>query len=212
MSTQVSSFMENDYLDDAIAASFVDELTNELGELPSADRQEYEPVDVEAIHKKITSEFSEVITHGLETLAELKARAVSGSDPDAIEAFSTVMGATTTAIGEMNRINLQALKIAGSKELEDQKHSNKRNQMELKSELDIKTNGQSQLSGNTNNILIATREDVIREWIKPMESKVADSIRANLDRPAAPTIEVSAEVIEAERVNKDLADNPVEGD
>ena len=68
------------------------------------------------------------------------------------------------------------------------------------------------MSGNTNNILIATREDVIREWIKPMESKVADSIRANLDRPAAPTIEVSAEVIEAERVNKDLADNPVEGD
>ena len=195
----------DDFLDDAIAANFIQGL-KDSDSMEYGEREKQDPIDPEQIHQRITSEFAEVISTGLEALAKLKDKVVSSADPDSVSAFSTVMAATTNAVAELNKINLEKQRSESREQLEDKRHEHKKEQMQLKRDLD----GGNQLPGGSSNagnvnILVATRDEILRDVIGPLEGRLRDTLAATSNQIVTPAIDIQTEVIDALNTNVQLA-------
>ena len=89
---------------------------------------------------------AEVIEVGLEAVNNLKDMVISGQDPKEIAALAQLITATTKAIDNLNKINLQT-----------KQH---KNNLEVAK---VESNGTKSLGigPQTNNILIATRDEIM---------------------------------------------------
>ena len=103
---------------------------------------------------------AEVIQAGLDAITILSNNISMGADPKEIAAMASLMSATTKAIDSLNSINLQHKQSTTAVELKKMDIAGKK---EIVSKLPA-----------ANNILIATRDEVINKFVdaKPRKSQV----------------------------------------
>lgn len=108
----------------------------------------------DTVNHYVYEKTTEVIQAGLEAINNIKNTISMGADPKEISALAQLINATTKAIDSMNSINLQ------------QRHA--KSAVELK-KLDIAGKKEiiSKLPPTSNNILIATREEVAKMIDRP---------------------------------------------
>lgn len=116
-----------------------------------------EKVDDENVNEYVYKKTSEVIQAGLEAITSLKNSIAMGADSKEIAAMAQLIGATTKAIDSMNKINLQQKQATVDVKLKE---------MDIAGKKDIV----SRLPAS-NNILIATRDEVISQMIGSKSSK-----------------------------------------
>ena len=116
-----------------------------------------EKVSDENVNEYVYKKTAEVIQAGLEAITSLKNSIAMGADPKEIAAMAQLIGATTKALDSMNSINLQQKQATTAIELKKMDIAGKK---EIVSKLPP-----------SNNILIATRDEVISQMIGGKSSK-----------------------------------------
>jgi hypothetical protein len=102
---------------------------------------------------------AEVIEIGLAAANDLKDSVVSGQDPKEISALAQLIAATTKAIDHLNKINLQAKQHKNNLEVANiEASSNKL--------------GLGNIGSQTNNIVIATRDEILKIQDKEPRKKI----------------------------------------
>lgn len=132
----------------------IDSIVEQLkGESESSNPPENKPSEIENLTDENVSDYvykktAEVIETGLSAVNELKDLVISGQDPKEIAALAQLISATTKAIDNLNKINLQA-----------KQH---KNNLEVAK---VEANGNKALGAGqqTNNILIATRDEIMNK-------------------------------------------------
>lgn len=144
-----------------------DEIENIINELkmdsvPSQAKPE--PTDIPAVSDEnvnvyVYQKTAEVIQSGLDAMNNLKNTFAMGADPKEIAAMAQLMNAVTKAIDSMNSINLQQKSAQTAVELKKMDIAGKK---EIVSKLPA-----------SNNILIATRDEVITKMLdKPKRDRI----------------------------------------
>lgn len=144
----------------------IDDLLNELKETKNLTK--ITPTSVEDTPKpKITDDTvndfildksTQLIEQGINLITALRLEIISGAKSEDVEAYSKLVAAVTTSIDTMNKINIQNKKTQAAKELKA---------------LDIKAREALDGPKNvTNNIIIASREEVMNRLIKQAEDSI----------------------------------------
>lgn len=116
-------------------------------------------VDDNSVNSYVYQKSAEVIQAGLEAINNLKNTFALGADPKEIAAMAQLMNATTKAIDSMNSLNLQLKSAQAAVELKKMDIAGKK---EIVSKLPA-----------SNNILIATRDEVITKMLdKPKRDRM----------------------------------------
>ena len=146
--------------------SEVDNIINELrsSSVPSSSKPEiitksHENVTDENVSTYVYQKTAEIIQAGLDAINALSNNIAMGADPKEIAAMASLMGATTKAIDSLNSINLQHKQATTAVELK---------KMDIAGKKDIV----SKLPA-ANNILIATRDEVINKFVEGRPRKTA---------------------------------------
>jgi hypothetical protein len=116
--------------------------------VPENVKVEVEQLNDDNVSDYVYRKTAEVIELGLQTVNNLKDNVTAGQDPKEIAALAQLMGAVTKAIDNLNKINLQT-----------KQH---KNNLEVAK---VEANGNKALpfGSQTNNIMIATRDDVMKK-------------------------------------------------
>jgi len=141
-----------------------DSLLNELSSfsfpVPSItdNKQHKQSVEIteENINDYIFKKTGSLIDAGLGAVEDLKDFIVQGQNPDEIAALSELISSTTKAIEALNRINLLNKKAKTDKELKT---------LELQNKKEIAGMLPGNIITNNTNVLIASREEIIKQLI-----------------------------------------------
>jgi len=116
--------------------------------IPQKRQTEVENLNDENVSDYVYKKTAEVIEVGLEAVNNLKDMVTAGQDPKEIAALAQMIGAVTKAIDNLNKINLQT-----------KQH---KNNLEVAK---VEATGSKALpiGTQTNNIMIATRDDVMKK-------------------------------------------------
>jgi hypothetical protein len=141
-----------------------DSLLNELSSfsfpVPSItdNKQHKQSVEIteENINDYIFKKTGSLIDAGLGAVEDLKDFIVQGQNPDEIAALSELISSTTKAIEALNRINLLNKKAKTDKELKT---------LELQNKKEIAGMLPGNNITNNTNVLIASREEIIKQLI-----------------------------------------------
>jgi hypothetical protein len=111
------------------------------------------PVNVsdENVNSYVYQKTTEIVQAGLNAITALSNNIMMGADPKEVSALASLIGATTKAIDSLNSINLQQKQATTAVELK---------KMDIAGKKDIV----SKLPA-ANNILIATRDEVINKFV-----------------------------------------------
>lgn len=144
--------------------SEVDNIINELrgSAIPSPVEPEKQPTEAvtdENVNTYVYQKTAEVIQAGLDAITALSSNIAMGADPKEIAAMASLMSATTKAIDSLNSINLQHKQSTTAVELK---------KMDIAGKKDIV----SKLPA-ANNILIATRDEVINKFVEGRPRKTS---------------------------------------
>ena len=131
---------------DAVPKQISETKTKEIQNLNDENVSEY-------VYKKT----AEVIEAGLQSVNELRDLVVSGQDPREIAALAQLISATTKAIDNLNKINLQAKQHKNNLEVA---------KVEASGNKLLGTGGPQ-----TNNILIATRDEIMNKFLEGGKGK-----------------------------------------
>lgn len=137
--------------------AIIDQLKSDA--VPSQARPkkiEPESLNDDNVSEYIYKKTAEVIEVGLQAVVDLKDTVTAGQDPKEIAALAQLISATTKAIDNLNKINLQA-----------KQH---KNNLEVAK---VEANGNKQLGNGsqTNNFLIATRDEIMNKILDKTSSK-----------------------------------------
>jgi hypothetical protein len=122
-----------------------------------------EPVNVENVNDENVGEYvykksAELVESTLGAVQSLKDNVLTGSDPREIAALSQLINSATKALDQLNKINIQ-------------NKVNKSN-VEIK-KMEIDANANRPILPNTTNVLIATRDEVMKQLFdKPKKDKL----------------------------------------
>lgn len=122
-----------------------------------------EPVNVENVNDENVGEYvykksAELVESTLGAVQSLKDNVLTGSDPKEIAALSQLINSATKALDQLNKINIQ-------------NKVNKSN-VEIK-KMEIDANANRPILPNTTNVLIATRDEVMKQLFdKPKKEKL----------------------------------------
>jgi len=145
----------------------IDDIINELkgDAVPSSalvkteQQTNCEKVSDDTVSDFVYQKTTEVIQSGLDAMNNLKNTFAMGADPREISAMAQLMNAVTKAIDSMNSINLQQKQAKNAVELKKMDIAGKK---EIVSKLPA-----------SNNILIATRDEVINKMLdKPKRDRM----------------------------------------
>jgi hypothetical protein len=100
---------------------------------------------------------TEIVQAGLNAITALSNNIMLGADPKEVTALASLIGATTKAIDSLNSINLQQKQATTAVELK---------KMDIAGKKDIVSKLPS-----ANNILIATRDEVINKFVEVKSKK-----------------------------------------
>lgn len=149
------------------SSSEIDNIINEL-KMTSVSSPFVEtpqtPVPVvtdDSVNQYVYQKTAEVIQAGMTAINTLSNNIMGGADPKEVAALASLIGATTKAIDSMNKINLQQKQATVDVKLKE---------MDIAGKKDIVSN----LPSANNNILIATREEIIDQFVnfKPKKNAI----------------------------------------
>jgi len=131
---------------------------------PPTRRNEIQNLNDENVSDYVYKKTAEIIEVGLESISNLKDIITSGQDPKEITALASLISATTKAIDNLNKINLQS-----------KQH---KNNLEVAK---IEGNAAKQLGigSQTNNIVIATRDEILKIQNKEQKRHKIELIEDN---------------------------------
>lgn len=131
---------------------------------PPTKRNEIQNLNDENVSDYVYKKTAEIIEVGLESISNLKDIITSGQDPKEITALASLISATTKAIDNLNKINLQS-----------KQH---KNNLEVAK---IEGNAAKQLGigSQTNNIVIATRDEILKIQNKEQKRHKIELIEDN---------------------------------
>ena len=139
----------------------VKDIMNGIDDGPSHRVQPEEPVAPEDLHDLITSSAATMLKAGLAAVANLKAATQAAPDPDTIEAYASVMKSTSAALEILSKMQMQNDKIKAQEQLEDKRHKNRLEQDQAR----LLGDGDNNKGGNTTNVFIATREELLKGFL-----------------------------------------------
>lgn len=147
--------------------SEIDNIINELKmtsvSAPFVNSQEITTpvVTDDSVNQYVYQKTAEVIQAGMMAITSLSQNISMGADPKEVAALASLIGATTKAIDSMNKINLQQKQAAVDVKIKE---------MDIAGKKDIV----SSLPSANNNILIATRDEIIDQFVnyKPKKSNL----------------------------------------
>jgi len=100
------------------------------------------------VNEYVYKKSAELVESTLGAVQSLKDTVLTGSDPKEIAALSQLINSATKALDQLNKINIQ-------------NKTNKTN-LEIK-KMDIESNANRPILPNTTNVLIATRDEVMKQ-------------------------------------------------
>lgn len=151
----------------------IDELMSELKETKKLgnflQRKERPPETSPEITEENIGEFvmnnaARLIQQSVNTMEDVKDSVIDGGTPDEVSAYADLVRATTSAIDILNRINLQNKRAKTAKEIKE---------MDLAGRKQIENNKK----GDTYNVLVAPREEIMKKIFKDSEAKDAIDIK-----------------------------------
>jgi len=105
-------------------------------------------INDENVNDYVYKKSSELIDSTLNAIDYLKDTIVTGSDPKEISALSQLINSATKALDQLNKINIQ--------------NKTNKNNMEMK-KMEIESNANRPVLPNTTNVLIATRDEIMKQ-------------------------------------------------
>lgn len=102
----------------------------------------------ENVNEYVYKKSSELIDSTLNAIDYLKDTIVTGSDPKEIAALSQLINSASKALDQLNKINIQ--------------NKTNKNNMEMK-KMEIESNANRPVLPNTTNVLIATRDEIMKQ-------------------------------------------------
>jgi hypothetical protein len=142
--------------------NIIDQLRGDA--VPSSTPKVPQKTEIQNLNDENVSDYvykktAEVIEVGLESISNLKDTITAGQDPKEIAALASLISATTKAIDNLNKINLQA-----------KQHKNNLEVAKVEANSSKLPLG---IANQTNNIMIATREDMLKIQDKePKKQKI----------------------------------------
>ena len=129
--------------------------------------EEVQKLNDENVSDYVYQKTAQIIETGLTAITALKDSVVAGQDPKEIAALAQLINSVTKATDSLNKINLQT-----------KEH---KNNLEVAK---VEANGTKSALGNqTNNILIATREEVMSKLFdKPQKKENLDLIEGDFSK------------------------------
>jgi hypothetical protein len=122
---------------------------------------ELEPINDENVGEYVYKKSSELVESTLSAVQSLKDNVLTGSDPKEIAALSQLINSATKALDQLNKINIQ-------------NKVNKSN-LEIK-KMEIESNANRPMLPNTTNVLIATRDEVMKQLFDKSKKTPVDLI------------------------------------
>jgi len=120
-------------------------------QISESKQKEIEELNDDNVSDYVYKKTAEVIEVGLQTVNNLKDLVTSGQDPREISALAQLISATTKAIDNLNKINLQT-----------KQH---KNNLEV-AKVEASGNKMLGTGPQTNNILIATRDEIMNKFLE----------------------------------------------
>jgi arsenate reductase-like glutaredoxin family protein len=152
----------------------IDSIIQELkaDEIPASSKpetpHEYEHVSDENVGEYVYKKSAELVESTLSAVQSLKNNVLTGSDSKEIAALSQLINSATKALDQLNKINLQ--------------NKQSKNEMEIK-KMEIEANAERPILPNTTNVLIATRDEVMKQiFDKPTKRPTIDLIEGEFTK------------------------------
>jgi len=129
--------------------AIVEQLRSDAVPSPTkATEQEVQKLNDENVSDYVYKKTAQIIELGIDAVNSLKDNVMNGQDPKEIAALAQLIGATTKAIDNLNKINLQT-----------KQH---KNNLEV-AKVEASGNKALGVGPQTNNILIATRDEIMNK-------------------------------------------------
>jgi DNA-binding protein len=158
--------MSNKYLKGVIMSENIDELLEQLikkdeslSSLVENDSAKRLDINDENINDFILQKSGQLIENGVETIDILKQTILTGFDPGELSAYSDLIKSIVKAIDTVNKINIQNKRSKTQKELKEMDTTARKELPESK--------------GNTN-IIIATRDEIMKNFVEDVKQKSID--------------------------------------
>ena len=170
--------MSKDNLDD------IDSLINELKETKklgtflttrSQTLSTTQPdINEDNINEFIMKISAKLIQQGVDTVEAVKTESLTTGNPEEVEAYAKLIASVSTAIDTLNKVNIQNKKAKIAKELKQMELDNSKNLLDKYT-----------VQNQTNNFLVATREEVMAKLIEQAEDlKAVDADFIKLKDPS----------------------------
>lgn len=130
------------------------------------------PIEVEKVNDENVGEYvykksAELVESTLGAVQALKDNVLTGSDPKEIAALSQLINSATKALDQLNKINIQ-------------NKVNKSN-VEIK-KMEIEANINRPMLPNTTNVLIATRDEVMKQLFDKPKKVTGEIVDADFEK------------------------------
>lgn len=148
----------NSEIDAIIQELKADEVPNQNKKISTENPSEVNDDNVgDYVYKKS----SELVESTLGAVQSLKDTVLTGSDPKEIAALSQLINSATKALDQLNKINIQNKVNKSNKEIK---------------QMEIESNANRPMLPNTTNVLIATRDEIMKQMFdKPTPKKINDA-------------------------------------
>jgi len=141
--------MPDDDLEKILQELKNDESITTLNQPQTAERLD---ITDDNVNDFVMQRVGRLIESGIDIVESIQQTIASGFQPEELDAFSTLLTSVTNAAEVLNKINIQNKKAKATKEIK---------------QMDITAKKQLPGGGNTtNNVLIATREEIIERFLE----------------------------------------------
>lgn len=139
----------------------LDQLKGDESLSSMVSQQSANKIDVndDNVNEFIMQKAGKLIEDGIDAVDALKQTILASFEPDELSAYSDLIKSVTKAIDTMNKINLQNKKEKAQKELK---------------EMDIKAKKELPEPKSNTNVLIATREEIMSNFLKDVKKESID--------------------------------------
>jgi hypothetical protein len=151
---------DNSEIDDIITQLKDDSINTQSNVLSTTNKKKEEPKDLtdDNVNDYVYKKSSELVESTLGAIQSFRDNILAGSDPKEISALSQLINSASKALDQLNKINLQNKQTKSNLELK---------KLELESNSHL-----SKLIPQTNNIVIATRDEIMQKMFdKPVKKE-----------------------------------------
>jgi hypothetical protein len=124
----------------------------------SKDIENNTEVNDENVGEYVYKKSAELVESTLGAVQNLKDTVLTGSDPKEIAALSQLINSATKALDQLNKINIQNKVNKSNKEIK---------------QMEIESNANRPMLPNTTNVLIATRDEIMKQMFDKPSKKTS---------------------------------------